>query len=135
MPQQPYHAAIDSLPQRAHPSFDEMPTYTRTSVVMDGCILVWTWLHAGFHWPEGKAPDQHPFDQTIYVLSGHLDMTLDGKETYNLAPGDVLYIPADLSHRADLPDDEGVFLLEVFAPVREDYRYTAAHQPGATDEA
>ena len=62
---------------------------------------------------------QHPHEQVAHVLEGELEITVDG-ETFTCTPGSVLVIPPNAWH-------EGIFrsetrVLDVFAPVREDYR-------------
>ena len=61
----------------------------------------------------------HPHEQIVNVLEGVFELTLDGTP-HRLEAGDVLVIPPDVPH-------SGVALtpckiLDVFAPVREDYR-------------
>ena len=62
---------------------------------------------------------QHPHEQVTYVLSGRFEFTV-GHETTILEPGMVALIPPNTLHG-------GITLtacrvLDIFAPVREDYR-------------
>ena len=62
---------------------------------------------------------QHPHEQVAIVFEGELEITVDG-ETFLCTAGSALVIPPNAWH-------EGRFLtecriLDVFAPVREDYR-------------
>lgn len=62
---------------------------------------------------------QHPHEQVAHLLEGEMELTVE-KETFRCLPGSVLVIPPNAWH-------EGRFLaetrvLDVFAPVREDYR-------------
>jgi quercetin dioxygenase-like cupin family protein len=80
--------------------------------------------------PKGK-PDVHPWDQSIIMIRGSVEITLgeDGCEgTYQLHPGWIVYIPANMPHIGRPLGDEDSFGLDIFAPVREDYLDMAQHQ-------
>lgn len=62
---------------------------------------------------------QHPHEQITLVLSGRLDFTL-GDETREIATGDVVVIPGGVPHC--VKTKESCVLLDIFAPVREDFR-------------
>jgi quercetin dioxygenase-like cupin family protein len=62
---------------------------------------------------------QHPHEQVVNVLSGTLELNVGGV-THRLTPGMVFVIPPNVPHSG-----RGVTacrVLDVFAPVREDYR-------------
>jgi len=61
---------------------------------------------------------RHPHEQTGYLVSGRMDLTIDG-ETHAVAAGDSWCIPADAEHGAVAREDS--VAIEVFSPVREDY--------------
>lgn len=61
----------------------------------------------------------HPHEQITYVLNGEFEFTLDG-ETRILKPGVAAVIPANAIHSGKALTD--CHLLDVFYPVREDYR-------------
>ncbi|HEV7277430.1 MAG TPA: cupin domain-containing protein [Devosiaceae bacterium] len=61
----------------------------------------------------------HPHEQVVHVLAGELEMTLEG-ETTSCGPGTVLVIPPDAPHSGRVLTDASV--MDVFSPVREDYR-------------
>lgn len=71
-------------------------------------------LRAGFPLPV----HQHPEEQTGYLVSGHLRLTIDG-ETHDVWPGDSWSIPGGVSHGAEVLED--AVAVEVFSPVRTDY--------------
>lgn len=77
-------------------------------------------LMGEFHIKAGsQLPDHsHPHEQTGYLVSGRLDLTIDGT-CHELSSGDTWCIPGDVSHSAVAVSD--VVALEVFTPVREDY--------------
>jgi quercetin dioxygenase-like cupin family protein len=62
---------------------------------------------------------EHPHEQVINVFSGELEITMDGRR-HVLGAGMVLVIPPGLRHEGRVLADTAV--LDVFAPVREDYR-------------
>ena len=84
-------------------------------------------LHSGAmtfaHWEvdAGAAlPDhEHPHEQVAHVLEGRFELTLDG-ETRVLDSGTVAVIPGGTRHAGRAVTD--CRLLDVFHPVREDYR-------------
>lgn len=62
---------------------------------------------------------QHPHEQVTNVLSGELEMTVDG-ETEICTAGTVITIPSNRPHSAlALTDCE---IIDVFQPVRADYK-------------
>ena len=72
-------------------------------------------IKAGSQLPEHK----HVNEQITYMLSGELHMVIGG-EACILKPGTVQVIPSDTLHSAYAPED--CTLIDVFAPVREDYK-------------
>jgi quercetin dioxygenase-like cupin family protein len=77
--------------------------------------FAWWTIDAGAEVPE----HDHPHEQVVNVLEGELALTVDGTE-HVLHPGDVVAIPGGTRHaaRALAPS----YVLDVFAPVRDDYR-------------
>jgi quercetin dioxygenase-like cupin family protein len=60
----------------------------------------------------------HPYEQTGYLVSGHMVFKVDG-DLYDTLPGDSWCIPMNVEHSADVLED--TLVVEVFSPVREDY--------------
>ncbi len=63
----------------------------------------------------------HPHEQVGIVIRGRIKFSIAG-EIKTLNPGDVYVIPGDVLHGAqtfDIP----VQVMEVFCPVREEYKY------------
>ncbi len=72
-------------------------------------------IEAGAALPEHA----HPNEQVSVVVAGEFEMTLDG-ERLQLEKGKVAVIPANVKHSGRaLTDCE---IMDVFYPVREDYR-------------
>lgn len=61
----------------------------------------------------------HPHEQISIVVSGEFELTLEG-ETRTLMPGVVAIIPANVPHSGRALTD--CHIIDIFHPVREDYR-------------
>ncbi|WP_435017066.1 cupin domain-containing protein [Tundrisphaera sp. TA3] len=71
--------------------------------------------------PNSEVPDHsHPHEQMGMMISGRAEFTIGG-ETRVLGPGDIWRIPGGVLHRVRSLDGPAV-ALDVFHPVREDYR-------------
>ncbi len=75
----------------------------------------WVELEAGATFPE----HHHPHEQTVNVLDGRLEITVNGA-TQVLSPGETLVIPPDANHSGRAL--ERCRVLDVFSPARDDYR-------------
>jgi len=74
----------------------------------------WT-VAAGAALPEHA----HPHEQVTNIIRGTFEMTVDG-ETRIIEPGDIVVIPPGARHRGRALTD--CFIMDLFYPVREDYR-------------
>ena len=75
----------------------------------------WVEVDEGATFPE----HQHPHEQIVNVLSGELELVVDGV-AHRLTPGMVFVIPPNAKHSG-----RGVTacrVLDTFAPARDDYR-------------
>ena len=63
-------------------------------------------------------PHSHPHEQTGYLVSGSLRLTISG-ETRDMKAGDSWCVSGGTEHGATALEDS--VALEVFSPVREDY--------------
>jgi quercetin dioxygenase-like cupin family protein len=61
----------------------------------------------------------HPQEQTGYLVSGHLRFKIAGVE-HVVRAGDSWAIPGGIEHGVDVLEDS--VAIEVFSPVRDDYR-------------
>ena len=75
----------------------------------------WVELDQGVSFPT----HQHPHEQAVNVLEGTLELVVDG-QSHRLAAGQTYVIPPDVPHSGRALTSCRV--LDVFAPVREDYR-------------
>jgi len=65
----------------------------------------------------------HIHEQTTYIIEGQLDMVIGGV-AYSLTDGMYHVIPSEMPHSAEAITDCKV--IDVFGPVREDYKSTTA---------
>ena len=72
-------------------------------------------IDAGSSIPE----HDHPHEQVVNVIAGRYELTVAGKPLL-LEPGMVVVIPGGVRHSGRAITD--ALLLDVFHPVREDYR-------------
>ena len=101
---------LDRLPVR-----DLFPGLRARLIHSERVTHSWVEVDAGATFPE----HQHPHEQIVSVLSGELELIVDGT-TYLLKPGVVFVIPPNARHSG-----RGVTacrVLDAFAPVRDDYR-------------
>jgi quercetin dioxygenase-like cupin family protein len=61
---------------------------------------------------------RHPQEQTGYLVSGHMVLSIDGIE-HDIHKGDAWIVPGGAEHGAKVIEDS--IAVEVFSPVREDY--------------
>ena len=64
------------------------------------------------------AAHKHPHEQMVYVISGRLQVLVDGS-TIDACAGDNFIVAPNMEHQASALDDSVV--LDVFCPAREDY--------------
>ncbi len=65
-------------------------------------------------------PHSHPHEQMGMLLEGELTFTIGG-QTRTLMPGEMWRIPGGVVHSA-VAGEQPVKALDIFHPVREDYR-------------
>lgn len=61
----------------------------------------------------------HPHEQVVNLLEGTFELVIDGRPQ-RAEPGTVIVIPANINHSGNAITD--CRILDVFYPVREDYR-------------
>jgi mannose-6-phosphate isomerase-like protein (cupin superfamily) len=77
----------------------------------------------GYH----RKPHDHPYDQMLVVLKGHMHMEIGGEE-YDLTEGSLIIIPAFVMHRGYVVGEIPASILEIFSPVRADYIHLVDYQ-------
>ena len=96
---------------------------SRTAFRGDNALMVMNWLEPGME----VRPHSHPFEQLAYILAGRVRFTI-GDEVVEVGAGEVVRIPPDVLHCGEPIGDEVAVNLDVFAPVRDDYRHLTAYQ-------
>lgn len=86
----------------------------KTLVYGEKTLMVEFRLQAGAELPA----HHHPYEQTGYLVSGKMDLTIEGK-TEAMSAGDSWVIYENETHSAICTGD--AVAVEVFSPVREDY--------------
>src|SRR5260370_32423976 len=64
------------------------------------------------------ARHQHPHEQLVYVVSGHLLVSVD-QASFEVKTGDSFVVPGGTEHQASALEDSWV--IDVFTPCREEY--------------
>jgi quercetin dioxygenase-like cupin family protein len=98
------------------PAREVFPGFHGRFVHSERMTFAWWDIDSGAEVPE----HDHPHEQVVNVLEGRLSLTVDGVER-DLGPGEVVTIPGGVRHAA-----RGLTacrVLDVFSPVREDYRF------------
>ncbi len=79
--------------------------------------------------PDGVVPlHSHENEQLGVVLSGSLTFRI-GDEARELGPGGTYRIPGGTPHEAKV-GPEGAVVVDIFAPVREDWKMLERQEPG-----
>ena len=72
-------------------------------------------------------PHQHDFEQLVVCVSGKFRYHV-GDTFFDMTPGSMLRVPPHTMHHVEATGDEVALNLDVFAPIRDDYRHLAAYQ-------
>ena len=89
----------------------------------DNVLMVMNWLQPGME----ARPHSHPFEQLAYIVQGRMKFVV-GDEVFEAGPGSVIRIPPDVEHYGEPIGDEPVMNLDVFSPIRDDYRHLVDYQ-------
>ena len=119
-------SAFESAHLPSLPGFDPAPGVTMRPLSGDGAMLNYLVLEPGAVVPLHS----HPHEQLGYVIAGSIAMLIAGEETV-LRPGDGYRLAGGVEHSGTAGPD-GCTALDVFTPVREDYRERAAEARRAT---
>ncbi len=100
-------------------------TEMETRELVSGATVAF--VHSGsmtlayWHFEPGVSVPEHahPHEQVVNVIEGSFELTVDGNGV-RLGPGSVVVIPPDASHSGD--SVTACRIIDVFHPVREDYR-------------
>ncbi|KAA3634930.1 MAG: cupin domain-containing protein [Bacteroidetes bacterium] len=92
-----------------------VPGFHARMVHTDNMTISFVEVEKGAVLPE----HHHMHEQVTRMVEGSFELTLDGK-TILLEPGDIVVIPSNVKHSGRAI--EASTLVDVFNPVREDYR-------------
>jgi len=102
---------LKDLPQK-----ETFPGYTGRFIHTQNMTFAYWHVKAGSIAPEHS----HMHEQVAQITEGKFILTVDG-HPIELEPGKVVVIPANVKHSGIAVTD--CQLLDVFSPVREDYRF------------
>lgn len=97
------------------PTKEMFAGYTGKFIHTNNMTFAYWYVKAGSTVPEHS----HMHEQVAHVLEGKFILTVDGVPL-ELEPGNVAVIPSNIKHSGIAVTD--CKLLDVFCPVREDYR-------------
>ncbi len=86
-------------------------------------LMVMNYLQPGMD----VRPHSHPFEQIAYIVKGKMKFII-GDDVHVVEAGGVIHIPADVEHCGEPIGDELVMNLDIFSPIRDDYRHLVADQ-------
>ncbi|MEX6633777.1 cupin domain-containing protein [Hyphococcus lacteus] len=89
----------------------------------DNVLMVMNWLEPGME----TNPHSHPFEQVVYIVQGQMRFHV-GEDVVEGGPGSLIRIPPNVEHYGHPIGDETVMNLDVFSPIREDYRHLVEYQ-------
>lgn len=111
------------------PNFFVREHVSRAGFRGEDVLLVMNWLEKGMT----LGMHSHPFEQIAVILTGRMRWTV-GEETFEVGAGEVLRIPPDVPHGGIPISDETVMNLDIFCPIRDDYRHIVDHQNADFDD-
>lgn len=97
------------------PSKEMFPGYTGRFIHTNNMTFAFWDVKAGSRVPEHA----HMHEQVAHIMEGQFELTVDGQPLL-LEAGKVAVIPSNIKHSGVAVTD--CKLLDVFTPVREDYR-------------
>jgi quercetin dioxygenase-like cupin family protein len=109
------HSQVQSLTLADLQEREQFPGYRGRFIHSERMSLVYWNIAAGAVVPEHS----HPHEQVVNALEGEFELVVAGI-TYRLRPGRVVVVPPDVRHSGRAVTTCRV--LDVFSPVREDYR-------------
>lgn len=99
------------------------PGVSRAGFQGDNAMMVMNWLEPGMQ----VNPHSHPFEQIVFIVQGTARFHV-GDEVVTAGPGCMIRIPPGVTHYAEPVGSETVLNLDIFAPIRDDYRHLTQYQ-------
>ncbi len=125
----------DILRQTPAVNWDELerehvrPGVSRAGFRGQDVLMVMNWLQPGME----VNPHSHACEQVAFIVKGRMKFVVEG-ETIELGPGGMLRIPPNAEHYGEPIGDEEVMNLDIFAPIRDDYRHLVDYLAPAFDD-
>ena len=94
-----------------------VPGYRARFIHAEGMTLAYWEVEAGAALPEHS----HPHEQLGIVVEGQIEFII-GDQKRLLGSGDIYFMPGGVEHEARTLDHP-VKVMDVFSPVREEYKY------------
>ncbi|HSW22286.1 MAG TPA: cupin domain-containing protein [Burkholderiaceae bacterium] len=98
----------------------------------EDAIVVMNWVQPDIQ----VNPHQHEFEQLALCIQGRFNYHV-GDQVFLMTPGSMLRVPPRTLHYVEPIGDEVALNLDIFAPLRDDYKHLVAYQAaefGADDE-
>lgn len=117
-------------------NWDDLPRETvrkgveRVAFRGDNTLCVMNWLTPGMD----VFPHSHTFEQLVIIVQGRVRFHL-GDDVVEGGPGSMIRIPPHVVHYAEPIGDDVVMNLDVFSPIRDDYRHLIEYQAGEFADA
>ncbi|MBM3516874.1 MAG: cupin domain-containing protein [Alphaproteobacteria bacterium] len=108
---------------RTLPTEEVRKGVTRSGFRGEQVLLVMNRLEPGM----ALSPHRHPFEQVLYIVDGRAHVHVD-EQVFEAGPGSVIRIPPNALHYAEPIGDKTVWNLDVFSPIRADYRHLVSYQ-------
>ncbi|MCK9512747.1 MAG: cupin domain-containing protein [Pigmentiphaga sp.] len=86
-------------------------------------IMVMNWIEPNIQ----VRPHSHTFEQVVICIQGRFNYHV-GDEVFDMTPGCMLRVPPHVMHYVEPTSDEVSLNLDVFAPLRDDYRHLVEYQ-------
>lgn len=103
------------------PGEEARPGVRRRGFGTDECLLVYNECAPGMQ----LKPHSHDFDQIGMITQGRARFHI-GDSVEEVGPGAIMLIPAGVEHYIEPMGAEVVHNIDVFVPLREDYRHLIA---------
>lgn len=74
-------------------------------------------------------PHQHDFEQIAICITGRMNYHV-GDQVFEMVPGSMVRVPPFTTHYAEPLGNEVVQNLDLFSPIRDDYKHLVDYQAG-----
>jgi quercetin dioxygenase-like cupin family protein len=78
-------------------------------------------------------PHKHTFEQLAFCIQGEFNYHV-GDEVFHMTPGCMLRVPPGTMHFVEPIGTETALNLDIFAPIRDDYKHLVEYQAAEFDK-